>query len=338
MTANIVQLAESQLGVPYVYGGASHAGFDCSGLALWIVQQLGLDPNGTWQHGSTWQFYNSPAPRVDGPLEPGDFVFFDYEPAASQPEHVGIYIDTVNGQLRMINAPHEGTVVQYSFFQQTPGVYYGATRPASLLGPTVGEIITNVAEHWGIDPLLALADSWVESEINPKSIEYGVPISEAGLGLYQLTPGGELGNLTQAQAFDPATNANVALAEFAQVQAQTGLSGGDLAAAAQRPEFPGPYAIQVNHIMADIKSGALGQAYLDAINAPAGVPLPFSKKEVPLVFTFKDPNSGDQYLCNGSGKANCLHLTPAQMTQCTAAGFPHLLPDAALYAWLLRAA
>ena len=123
----IVALARSQLGVPYVYGGASPAGFDCSGLILWITEQLGLTG---WEHGSQWQFYNSPAPRVRGAPEPGDFVFFDYVPSnPQQPEHVGICI----GGKQMIDAPETGAVVRIDTFTFTPGVYYGATRPATLL-------------------------------------------------------------------------------------------------------------------------------------------------------------------------------------------------------------
>jgi hypothetical protein len=122
----IVALAQSQLGVPYVYGGASPAGFDCSGLVLWITEQLGLTG---WQHGSSWQFYNSPAPRVQGAPQAGDFVFFDYLPGPVQPEHVGICI----GGNQMIDAPYTGVDVRVDTFAFTPGVYYGATRPAALI-------------------------------------------------------------------------------------------------------------------------------------------------------------------------------------------------------------
>jgi hypothetical protein len=130
----IVALARSQLGVPYVYGGASPAGFDCSGLVLWITEQLGLTG---WLHGSQWQFYSSPAPRVAGAPLPGDFVFFDYDPTnAQQPEHVGICI----GANQMIDAPFTGQVVRVDTFTFTPGVYYGATRPALLVPNPLPEV------------------------------------------------------------------------------------------------------------------------------------------------------------------------------------------------------
>ena len=111
----------------YAYGAAGPVAFDCSGLVLWIVEQLGLTG---WEHGSQWQFYNSLAPRVKGAPQPGDFVFIDYEPSnPQQPEHVGICI----GGKQMIDAPETGELVRIDTFTFTPGVYYGATRPATLL-------------------------------------------------------------------------------------------------------------------------------------------------------------------------------------------------------------
>jgi hypothetical protein len=69
-------------------------------------------------------------------------------------------------------------------------------------------------------------------------------------------------------------------------------------------------------------------------NADGLWPLLPSRKE-PSVFTFKDPNSGDQYICLGKGKVNCFHLSPKEFANCQAAGLPHLTPDAALYAWIM---
>jgi peptidoglycan DL-endopeptidase CwlO len=95
-----VAIAERELGVPYVWGGASPSGFDCSGLTMWVYAQLGIHLD----HFTGSQWNAGPhVPRED--LEPGDLVFF--EPDIG---HVGIYI----GNNLFIHAPHTGTVVQIS--------------------------------------------------------------------------------------------------------------------------------------------------------------------------------------------------------------------------------
>ena len=94
-----VAIAEQYLGVPYVWGGASPSGFDCSGLTMYVYAQLGvsLPHNAAAQYGM-----GTPVPR--DALEPGDLVFFDGL------GHVGIYV----GGGSFIHAPHTGTVVQIS--------------------------------------------------------------------------------------------------------------------------------------------------------------------------------------------------------------------------------
>ncbi len=93
-----VGIAEKYLGVPYVWGGASPSGFDCSGLVMYVYAQLGVSlPHYTV---SQYNYANSVyVPRSE--LEPGDLVFFDGL------GHVGIYI----GNNEFIHAPHTGAVV-----------------------------------------------------------------------------------------------------------------------------------------------------------------------------------------------------------------------------------
>jgi peptidoglycan DL-endopeptidase CwlO len=114
--AQAVQIAMGELGVPYVWGGASPAGFDCSGLTMWVYAQLGI-PLGHYT-GSQWA---SGVPVPYDQLAPGDLVFF--EPDIG---HVGIYIG--NGQF--IHAPHTGTVVQISSLSDSwyAAEYQGARR------------------------------------------------------------------------------------------------------------------------------------------------------------------------------------------------------------------
>jgi cell wall-associated NlpC family hydrolase len=111
-----VQIAMGELGVPYVWGGASPSGFDCSGLTMWVYAQLGIGLDHFT--GSQW----NAGPHVsESELAPGDLVFF--EPDIG---HVGMYIG--NGEF--IHAPHTGTVVQISSLSDSwyAAEYQGAVR------------------------------------------------------------------------------------------------------------------------------------------------------------------------------------------------------------------
>ncbi len=97
----VVAIAQRYLGVPYVWGGASPSGFDCSGLTMYCYAQIGIGMS----HGATDQ-QRSSKPVSLGSLQPGDLVFFG---SASYSHHVGIYV----GGGSMIHAPHTGAVVSY---------------------------------------------------------------------------------------------------------------------------------------------------------------------------------------------------------------------------------
>lgn len=94
--AGAVQAAESQLGVPYVWGGETPGvAFDCSGLVQWAYSQVGISLPRTSgaQFGATIQI-----PLSD--IQPGDLLF--YGPGGSQ--HVAMYV----GGGMMIEAPAPG--------------------------------------------------------------------------------------------------------------------------------------------------------------------------------------------------------------------------------------
>ena len=99
--SSVVGIAQRYLGVPYVYGGASPSGFDCSGLTMYCYAQIGIGLS----HGATDQQHAS-TPVPLSALQPGDLVFFGN---ASYSYHVGIYV----GGGSMIHAPHTGAVVSY---------------------------------------------------------------------------------------------------------------------------------------------------------------------------------------------------------------------------------
>ena len=98
-TGGVVGIAMQYLGVPYVWGGASPSGFDCSGFVMYVYSKIGV----SLPHSSYAQYgYGSPVSRSQ--LQPGDLVFFDGL------GHVGIYIGGGN----FIHAPHTGDVVKIS--------------------------------------------------------------------------------------------------------------------------------------------------------------------------------------------------------------------------------
>jgi cell wall-associated NlpC family hydrolase len=95
----VVGIAMQYLGIPYVYGGSSPSGFDCSGFVMYVYAQIGvsLPHNAAAQYG-----YGTPVDRSQ--LQPGDLVFFNGL------GHNGIYI----GGGSFIHSPHTGDVVKIS--------------------------------------------------------------------------------------------------------------------------------------------------------------------------------------------------------------------------------
>ncbi len=112
----VVGIAMQYLGTPYVWGGASPGGFDCSGFVMYVYAQEGVSV----PHNAAMQYntVGSYVPRDQ--LQPGDLVFFDGL------GHVGIYI----GGGQFIHAPHTGDVVKISSLSDSwyASTYVGAKR------------------------------------------------------------------------------------------------------------------------------------------------------------------------------------------------------------------
>lgn len=108
-----VRLARAQLGVPYVYGGASPGGFDCSGLVMWVYGRLGV----ALPHNAA-ALYSVGRSVSLAHMRPGDLVFFHGL------GHVGIYI----GHGQMIHAPQTGEQVEIEALGERSGAVEGARR------------------------------------------------------------------------------------------------------------------------------------------------------------------------------------------------------------------
>ncbi len=116
-----VRVAQRYLGTPYVWGGESARGFDCSGFIMRVMRDLGYK---ALPHSAAEQF-NYGKPISKGLLQPGDIVFFanTYKPGIS---HVGIYL----GGGRFIHAANSqvGTVVSNLNESKWVAKYAGARR------------------------------------------------------------------------------------------------------------------------------------------------------------------------------------------------------------------
>jgi cell wall-associated NlpC family hydrolase len=99
--AQVVETSFYYLGVPYVWGGESPRGFDCSGLVKYVYAQHGVQ----LPHNAAMQFgLGAPVPKDQ--LQPGDLVFF----GPGNPHHVGMYV----GKGKFIEAPNFNEVVHVS--------------------------------------------------------------------------------------------------------------------------------------------------------------------------------------------------------------------------------
>ncbi len=81
----LIAIALQYMGVPYVYGGSSPSGFDCSGFVQYVYRQCGIELPRT---ADIQAEVGTPVTREE--LQPGDLVFFagDYVNIS----HVGIYL------------------------------------------------------------------------------------------------------------------------------------------------------------------------------------------------------------------------------------------------------
>lgn len=118
----IVNTAKAYLGAPYLWGGTTPQGFDCSGFTQFVFAKNGVNIPRT-----SWAQYSNAQSIPRSALVPGDLVFFNTY--ASGASHVGIYVGSLGGYRQaFIDAPAPGQTVMIQNLNNVYWVshYYGA--------------------------------------------------------------------------------------------------------------------------------------------------------------------------------------------------------------------
>lgn len=113
----ILSIANRYIGVPYVFGGSTPSGFDCSGFTRYVYSEAGIDlpRDAESQYGVGYSVSMAN-------LRPGDLVFFStYDSGIS---HVGIYV----GNHQFINASSDGVSIADMDSSYWSARYIGAKR------------------------------------------------------------------------------------------------------------------------------------------------------------------------------------------------------------------
>ncbi|MFL0253006.1 C40 family peptidase [Clostridium neuense] len=101
----IVMYSKMFLGIPYLNGGITPAGFDCSGFVQYVYAHFGVNLPRT-----TYDQVNVGTRISKADLKPGDIVFFGSE---SNVYHDGIYI----GGGRFIHSPRSGQLIRIEYLK-----------------------------------------------------------------------------------------------------------------------------------------------------------------------------------------------------------------------------
>ena len=199
--ADVVADAQQYLGVPYVWGGTTPSGFDCSGLVQHVYGDLGVTlPRTSEEQATVGQPVDSLADA-----QPGDLVFFaGTDGTASAPGHVGIYIG--NGQ--MIDAPQTGENVQVQAVGDpvairrilpdatSAAVTPTPTLPATPVPAAYAPAFLQAAAKYQVPVQLLTAVARTESGFDPSAVSSAgaeglmqlMPDTAAGLGVDPMDP------------------------------------------------------------------------------------------------------------------------------------------------------
>jgi phage-related protein len=181
----IVRFAESFIGkVPYVWGGTSPAGWDCSGFVQWIYNHFGIHAPRTSQEQFTW------VKRMPGPV-PGGLAFFaGADGTAASPGHVGI----VASPATMVDAYATGFGTRLDRIVGSSGVISGFGIPPGGFGARPAGVGGNVI-NWiraAMAATLAPASWLVPLEVLVGKESGGNPLAfnpSGASGMWQMKPG-----------------------------------------------------------------------------------------------------------------------------------------------------
>lgn len=192
-------LASNQLGVPYVWGGESPKGFDCSGLVQYVLGEMGITAPRTSEEQWAW------VQRVTyQQLQPGDLIFEQW-PGEQSPGHVAIYA----GKGQIIEAAGTGIPVhqvpwspgevkaeggQIVGYGRVPGLSYSGgpvTLPPSTDGTTGSTPAQDTAAVGGVTGALKEAGTLVHDVA--QSLNWAFELVKPGQGSRLVVGGVALG-------------------------------------------------------------------------------------------------------------------------------------------------
>lgn len=203
---DFLQRAMTQLGVPYVWGGSSPSGFDCSGLVQYVFNQMGVSVPRVVREQMT---VGTEVPSLDQ-AQPGDLI------VTRNGGHIGIYV----GGDQMLHAPQPGDSVKI-------GKIYGDIVTIRRVVPT-GEVLSPAA---GADPLAEISNLLSGTGTNSSALLAASGLSSGVSGLSGLdvstflSATGALSGtgLTSSLSGSSALSA-LASADLTQLAAQLGVS------------------------------------------------------------------------------------------------------------------
>lgn len=224
----VVETAAKYIGTPYLWGGTSPSGFDCSGFTQYVYAKLGIKIPRTSEQQA---LMGTPVDGISN-AQPGDLVFFAGSDGTAQaPGHVGIYVG--NGE--MINAPYTGTNVRVEPVADAGNVVeirrlVGSAQTAEAT--KVGDVmvpnhylstVVDAANAAGIPASLLAALLSEESGFNPSALS-----SAGAVGIAQFMPATAAG--LGVNPYDPASAINGAANLIASYVKQFGSYADALAA------------------------------------------------------------------------------------------------------------